>query len=332
MDATSSTVEYMATPEQMIDAHLTWMRAGTYAEKTMRAARRVLRTAHAELPEGLHGALGTELAEWLANGETSPGVPWSRNTKVNYHKHLIRFYRWATSPTDPWLSYDPSAELHAPKETTGVPRPAAHDLVHRAIYDTADPWRIYCRLAVLGGLRACEIAALRREDVTVEVMHIFGKGDKMRIVPTHPLIWELVRPLPPGHIVRRPSGRPPNGDWVSTQTAHYLAAVGIPTKLYPLRHFFASTINQRYGDIRVVQELLGHASVMTTQRYTAVTASRLREAVTVLPFSAPDAAGTPTDGPGSSGDAAPPPHPRGESGPTAARRGRRPRGPGRGRR
>lgn len=325
MAATSGTVEYVATPEQMIEAHLTWMQAGTYAEKTLRAARRVLRTAHAELPEGLHGALGSELAEWLANPR------WARNTKVNYHKHLIRFYRWATNPNDPWLSFDPSAELHPPKESTGVPRPAAQDLVRRAIYDTADPWRIYCRLAALGGLRACEIAALRREDVTAEVMHIFGKGDKTRIVPTHPLVWELVEPLPAGHIVVRPSGRLPTGDWVSTQTAHYLAAVGIPTKLYPLRHFFASTINQRYGDIRVVQELLGHASVMTTQRYTAVTASRLREAVTVLPFSGSDADGTPTD-PGPGGDAAPPPRPRGESGPAAARRGRRPQGRGRGRR
>ncbi len=290
--ASSGTVEVMATAEDMIDAHLTWMSTGAYAAKTIRAARRTLLRAHADLPEGLHAATSQELARWLAN------PAWSRNTKVNYHKHLIRLYRWATNPRDPWLSFDPSAELSAPRESKGVPRPAAHDAVRAAIYTTVDPWRIYCRLAALGGLRACEIAALRREDVTADVMHVYGKGSKMRIVPTHPLVWESVQPLPLGHIVRRPSGRPPTGDWVSTWTAHYLAAAGVPTKLYPLRHWFASTVNQRYGDIRVVQELLGHASVMTTQRYTAVTASRLREAVTVLPFSAGDEGGMPDGGRG----------------------------------
>ncbi|WP_431895312.1 tyrosine-type recombinase/integrase [Micromonospora haikouensis] len=307
----------MATAEDMINAHLTWMRAGSYATNTVDDARKLLLRAHRELPEGLHGSTGDELAIWLDNPD------WSRETRLTYYKHLIRLYRWATNPRDPWMTFDPSADLRRPTAPAGLPRPAPLPVVQAAVMDTTDPWRIYCRLAAFAGARSCEIARLRRDEIS-EVVLLHGKGGKVRAVPTHPLIAELVADLPPGPIVRTPSGITPTGDWVSSNTARYLRVAGIPTKLYPLRHFFASWINEKHRDIRVVQELLGHASVTTAQRYTAVTASQLREAVNTLPFvpapSGSAGGGTPVRE-DRGGDAPPPRRPGAESGPAAVRRG-----------
>lgn len=321
----SGTVEYMPTTHEVIDAHLTWMRAGSFAEKTTRAARRCLIAADEDLPAGLCAATGEELAAWLAFED------WSRATRATYHKHLIRFYRWATNPGDPWLSFDPSAELRAPTVPAGLPRPAPADVVRRAIHDTADPWRLFCRLAAFAGLRACEIAVLRREDVDAEWIRVHrGKGGKGRAVPTRPLVWELVAPMPPGPLVRRPSGKPPTGDWVSTHTGAYLTSVGIPTALYGLRHAFATEVQNRYRDLRTTQELMGHASPVTTQRYTLVTDESKRDAVALLDFSAASAAGT--AGPAPSAGAAPPtPRPRAASAPSVTRRDLRRRAPARSR-
>jgi integrase len=277
----------MATPLDMIDAHVTWMRAGKYATNTINDASKLLHRLHRELPAGLDGALGEELAEWLATDG------WSDQTVATYYKHIVRFYRWAAGSRDPWLSYDPSTELRRPTARRGLPRPALPEVVRTAIYDLPDPWRLVCRLTALAGLRPCEVATITRADVTEDWITIKGKGGKTRAIPTHPMIWELVAPLPAGPLIRDPRGRPVDAYWVGRTGATVLRRAGHDTTLYPLRHYFGTQVQATYRDVRVTQELMGHASLDMSAVYTQVTSARLQEAVrAAFPFS-PVGAGTP---------------------------------------
>lgn len=277
----------MATPTEMIQAHITWLRAGRgrWADSTIRQAGQVLRRLHRELPAGLHRALPEELALWLGN------PAWAEQSVATYYKHIVRFYRWAAGGRDPWLSYDPSAELPRPNAKPGLPRPAAEAVARTAIFDLPEPWRLCCRLVALAGLRPAEVATLRREDITEQVITVKGKGGKSRAVPTHPLIWQTVWSRPPGPLVPRRSGRPADAQYVSKTGARTLRNAGLPITLYALRHYFGTAVTEQYRDIRVTQELMGHASIQTTTIYTQVTDVRKREAVNSLPFAVASLAG-----------------------------------------
>ncbi|MDG4796237.1 tyrosine-type recombinase/integrase [Micromonospora sp. WMMD1082] len=308
----------MATPLDMLAAHLNWMRAGAYAANTIADAEKLLHRLHRELPEGLHASTGDEIAAWIAAGKTAAN--WSTNTVSTYYKHIARFYRWSVAGANPWLSFDPTTELRRPVARPGLPRPAGHDAVRRAIFDLEPKWRLVCRLIALAGLRPTEVATVRREDITEQAITIKGKGGKTRAIPTHPLIWEMVGDLPGGPLIDRPSGRPVTAGYITRSGARALHGAGIGGTLYPLRHWFGTEVQRAYKDLRVTQELMGHASPITTAVYTEVAGERKREAVAMLPFSVAGTPGAPEE-PGAAvqaGDALPRPSRSEASGPEAA--------------
>lgn len=313
----------MATPTDMIEAHLSWMKTG-YAENTVLGARKFLYRLHRQLHEGLQGAVEEELAEWLGSGN------WSDQTVSAYYKHIVRFYRWSVRPGDPWLSFDPSAGLARPTALPGLPRPATMDVAERCVYRLPMPWRLVCRFTALAGLRPAEVATVEREDVTRENITIKGKGGKTRAIPTHPLIWDIVERMPPGRLIIH-KGTPVTAAWVSHSGAYHLRKFGLDITLYRLRHLFGTEVQRRHKDIRVTQELMGHASPNTTMVYTQVTSEAKREAVNALPFSRSEGpgfvAGTGADfapagaqGPAAVGPGAPPPPQSGGSGRVAVGR------------
>lgn len=268
----------MQSTMEMIRSHLIHMRAAGLSRNTIEDAEKILTIADRELPFGLPTASTDEIKAWLANED------WSANTRATYHKHLRRFFAWAADEDDPWIDRDPMRKIAPPKRPKGVPRPATEDQVHQAVTDTAMPWRLHCVLAAYAGLRAIEIARLRREDVTGEsVTVIGGKGGRDRVIPTHARIWREVEPLPPGVLTWRGSGLPPDADWVSMETGKYLRRQGIPITLYRLRHWYATTLLAKTDNLRVVQELMGHSTVATTEIYTKVTDRQRRAAIDLLP-------------------------------------------------
>lgn len=272
-----------------IARHVAHMRSAGLAADTIEDRQLVLGRLDRELPMGLIEATVEELEDWLA-GPSTPCSHWCNQTKATYYGHLTGFYRWAADPHRyPHLSHDPSMSLTRPKVPPGVPRPVTDEQLATILDRIAGRWRIYCLLAAYAGLRSCEIALIRREHITEADLRTRGKGGKLALLPTHPIIWHAVKDLPSGKIAVRDSGLKVTARWVSGRTAYHLRSIGVPTSLHPLRHWFATSALSNGADLRTVQELMRHASPATTAIYTQITNEQRRLAVQALPVPAPRA-------------------------------------------
>lgn len=193
--------------------------------------------------------------------------------------------------------------IRTPKLARSLPKPLAiKDAKRMADTDlregeTRAPWIIARDAAVLGllygsGLRIAEALSLKREQAplpnTGDAITVTGKGNKARMVPVLPQVAKLIADyvalcpieLPPeGPLFVGARGGPLLPRIVQLAMARLRGALGLPDSATPhaLRHSFATHLLARGGDLRSIQELLGHASLSTTQIYTAVDSERLLE-------------------------------------------------------
>jgi len=143
------------------------------------------------------------------------------------------------------------------------------------------------------GLRVSELCQLRAEDVdwAGQLVRVRGKGKKERLVPIGaPALesirayWKLLQYAPDGampvFLARPRKALPPTPRTVQLRLKKYLRAAGLDPKITPhkLRHSFATHLLDAGADLRSVQELLGHAHLVTTQVYTHLTTERLKRA------------------------------------------------------
>ena len=184
----------------------------------------------------------------------------------------------------------------APKRPRTLPRPAAPDdvveLAQNAAEAASAPWIGARDLAILlllygAGLRVAEALSLTASLLPLgSTIRVTGKRSKTRVVPIVPAVREAmddyVRQCPyplrgqaPLFVGAR--GGPLNPDLVRRSVAAARRRLGLPDTLTPhaLRHSFATHLLARGADLRALQELLGHASLSSTQIYTAVDAARL---------------------------------------------------------
>ena len=185
----------------------------------------------------------------------------------------------------------------APKRPRTLPRPAAPDeaveLAENAAEAASEPWIGARDLAILlllygAGLRVAEALSLTADVLPIgQTLRVTGKRSKTRVVPIVPAVREAIDeyvrqcpyPLARGaRVVRRARGE---GRSIPTSCGARWrrrgAGSGLPDTLTPhaLRHSFATHLLARGADLRALQELLGHASLSSTQIYTAVDAARL---------------------------------------------------------
>ena len=174
-----------------------------------------------------------------------------------------------------------------------VPEPAALRIVSPEVQGCAEPWLDARNAAVLAllygcGLRIGEALGLRGDAIVpaTETLRITGKGGKVRMVPLLPAVREAVLAYlatcpfarsPEGPLFRGAKGGPLRAAVLQRDMARLRARLGLAPSATPhaLRHAFATHLLARGGDLRAIQELLGHASLSTTQIYTGVEGSQL---------------------------------------------------------
>ena len=190
------------------------------------------------------------------------------------------------------------AALRAPRQPKSLPRPLtaadARRVVSAGEQLAEEPWIAARNAAVLtllygSGLRISEALGLTGDALPgggETVLRIVGKGGKTRLAPVLPVAVEAVaayRRLCPWHLApkellfRGARGGPLNAAIVQREMRRLRSALNLPDSATPhaLRHSFATHLLGRGGDLRTIQELLGHASLSTTQIYTGVDTARL---------------------------------------------------------
>jgi len=193
------------------------------------------------------------------------------------------------------------AIVRGPRLPPGVPRPVSEDqargLIEEASFDLdrEDDWQGARDAALLTllwgcGLRISEALSLTRADVPFgDSLRVTGKGGKTRLVPVLPAVAEAIdaylAELPCDLAPTEPLFRAVRGGALSPRHAQALmqklrGRLGLPPSATPhaLRHSFATHLLGAGADLRVIQELLGHASLSTTQRYADVDAAGLLSA------------------------------------------------------
>jgi integrase/recombinase XerD len=200
---------------------------------------------------------------------------------------------------------DPASDVHPPMPGKRLPKAISVDEVTRILEaagtDTATGLRDRALLEFLysTGARISEAVGLDVDDISLQeadtgpaIVRLFGKGSKERLVPlgsygARALDAYLVRGRPllaakgkgtPALFLNARGGRiSRQSAWTILKAAAEKANITKDVSPHTLRHSFATHLLEGGADVRVVQELLGHASVTTTQVYTLVTADTLRE-------------------------------------------------------
>ena len=196
------------------------------------------------------------------------------------------FYRFLLE-REPQLDGNPCAGLKAPKAVRRLPSALSPDeAVQLVAIDATDALGIRDRalfeLAYSSGLRVSELAGLdvASVDIPAGEVRVWGKGSKERIVPVGGAArealkaWLVVRATLPAHgadamFISR-TGRRITSRAIQQRLAAWSVKRGLSRHVHPhmLRHSFASHLLQSSGDLRAVQEMLGHASIASTQVYT----------------------------------------------------------------
>ncbi|MCL5047871.1 MAG: tyrosine recombinase XerD [Firmicutes bacterium] len=234
------------------------------------------------------------------------GQHYSRSSVAQMLSAVKGFYRFILEEKK--MAVDPTSDVSSIRRPRLLPKPISVEEVDMLLSSVSGTDSVSLRDSAIlevmyaGGLRISEVTSLRLGDVKVTdtglwVVSVLGKGSKERIVPIgRPAQVALSAWLGEGGrqaiINRYDTGKKIQDSlWVSSKgkpmtrqtiwrvVKERAAAVGLSEKITPhtLRHSFASHMIDNGADIRVIQELLGHASLVTTQIYTKISDKRLKE-------------------------------------------------------
>ncbi len=295
----------MTEIESDVGDYLVWMQVHNYARTTISCRRRYLGyftcfVAERGIDEVADVSFETlrDYQHELFARRKQNGLPLSFGTQAQRLVPVAQFFSWLRRGGR--IASNPAADLTMPRPDRRLPEATLSATEMSAVLSTPDvsrPLGLRDR-AVLEvfyscGLRRGELIELSTRDVDFERGTVFvrsGKGAKDRYVPIgeRALFWlrlytELARPgfvegAAPAHLFVSSVGTPLCRDWLSRKVRRYLALAGVDKRgsCHLLRHTVATLMLEGGADIRYVAEMLGHARLETTQRYTRVSIDRLR--------------------------------------------------------
>ncbi len=239
----------------------------------------------------LHALRAADFRAYLANRRGQGLAASSTARALSAIRAFYRFMERAGGVKNPAI-----AGQRGPKLPHAAPKPLSEPQALRVVQEPgntdAESWIAVRDVAVLTliygcGLRVSEALGLNRDAAPFgETLLIHGKGGKERLVPVLPVVREAVEKylaLCPHRLARGdPLFAGARGKRLSPRTVQLRmqrlrSLLGLPDSATPhaLRHSFATHLLSAGGDLRTIQELLGHASLSSTQRYTEVDAARL---------------------------------------------------------
>ena len=259
---------------QPLDLYARFMRAGGRPDTSIK-----LRRYHV-----LRFATETGLSPWSVEAQhliafLGAQRKWKPSTRRSMAVSLKNFYRWAHDMGHMDINIGsaiPTIPCHM-----DLPRPAPDAVIREAMASAGERERLMIRLGAELGLRCCEIARLHLRDISGEydsyTLLVHGKGGKVRNLPASSGLVMHMR----GYAEETGSGwifPGKIGGHLSSKRVSELLAEALPGEWtgHNLRHRFATTMYGASGDLRSIQELMGHASVVTTQVYTKVDNATLR--------------------------------------------------------
>lgn len=265
--------------QELIRRHLDWLRRTGASPVTHRYRAGVLRRFVRDLDKPLLDATYEDLDRWQA------GLTVSLSTTSSYTSGVRQFYRWAVETGR--IDVDPTTRLPRTKVPKRRPRPVPEADLRVALVAAGEPVRTWLILAAFLGLRAMEIAGMKREDVVDVDGRLYldgvGKGAKPYRLP----IPQHVTPVLMLHLSGQtgplwrtgPGGRPSRPHDVSAQVVVFFRAIGMPYSLHQCRHSFGTSIYRQTRDLLVTQDAMRHSSPTTTRGYVETTTPAATDAM-----------------------------------------------------
>ena len=232
-----------------------------------------------------------DFRSWLAD-ERKFGT--STGSITRYISSVREFYNWLNEKKG--LENFSVFNIQSPRKEKKLPRPIskvdAIKMLSLASANTITPWLAARNTAVIAllygcGLRISEALDLKRENYPFpEIIKVQGKGNKERIIPILPIINTYIdkyiqlcpfRKTEGGHLFLGKRGKKLSPRIIQKEICDLRLQLGLPATATPhaLRHSFATHLLSAGGDLRTIQELLGHTSLTSTQIYTDVDEVRL---------------------------------------------------------
>lgn len=251
-----------------------WLLAAGRQPSTIQTRTRWINSLIRTYPDKTPFTISTEeIQTWLANPDWKPASRKGALASVRRFFHYLEITEQRTK--------NPTKTLLSVKTPRYQSRPTPDSVLQQALENaTTSEESLMLLLAAYAGLRRFEIAKLHTSDRINNWLQIRGKGGHTRLIPIHHELVPYLDLKTTGYYFPGRFEGCRSSDFIGKRISKLLSG---QHTAHTLRHWFGTTAYRQTKDIRVVQELMGHADVRTTQTYIGITDNALEEAINALP-------------------------------------------------